>query len=363
MTGKGWSPGPKYQLYLKHIKDILTDERRTVRSVYYALEARGFPDQLQRQWFSRYGDDPPDDQPAMWEFDYNYVKRAVKKGRRHGFIDPELIVDTSRPTVTEMRGSHPEPAQFMRNNEEHIKHGYFENFWEDQPKYVEVWLEKASMSSVFEAICDDYNVHLEATRGDWSDSKVYEACQRLISWLNVGKDVKILYFGDFNPSGLHAPVSVQETMGHYGLPLPIRDPDESVDGDVEERLYFDIWPFDGPFEWENTPGSLEFERVAINLEHVKRFDLPENPTPSGTDKDRKIKERFMDCASDGRDVNIELDALKEFQREFLEDALEAAIAKHIDADLREETEARRDRRQAVLREAMGEVDYEVLEDV
>lgn len=374
MSSDGWSPGKKYATYLSSIRSLLTDEQRTVREIYYALEARGFEKELVEASYNhqlkRHQRDPekwahPENAPASewaWEFEYKYVKRAVKKGRRHGYIDPDVIVDTSRPVVADARESHPEPEQFMRNNEQHIKYGYYENFWEDQRCYVEVWLEKAALSSVLQPICDEYNVRLEATRGDWSDSKVYEACVRLNERLDDGKDVRILYLGDYNPSGLHAPVSVQETMGHYGLPLPNRDPSVTYDDETKEMFYFDIWPYTDAFTWSDGKGSIMFERVAINLGQIKMFDLPENPTPSKTDKDRKLRERFMQYESEGRDLNIELDALKEFQRNYLERKVTEAIQQYINEKVREETEARIDRRQAVLREAMGEVDYEVFAD-
>jgi len=56
---------------------------------------------------------------------------------------------------------------------------YWEDFWGEQDSYVEVWLEKQSLASVFAPICEEFNVRLEATRGDWSDSKVYQASNRL----------------------------------------------------------------------------------------------------------------------------------------------------------------------------------------
>lgn len=320
-----WNPGNKYQSYLDEIDDILGEEQRTVRDVYYAMESRGFPDRLAH--FN------PD-----WEFKYRFVKRAVKKGRRAGFIDPELIVDGSRQAVTDQHGGWDGPGHFYDDVVDGIWNRHFENPWGDQDTYVEVWLEKQSLGSVFEPICSEYNVRLEATRGDWSDSKVYRAKKRLGERLDDGDDVKVLYFGDFNPSGLHAPCAVQGTMEHYGLPFPFRDPD----GDAESQgsRYFDIWPWNGPMEYEDAPGSIEFERVAINLEHVERFDLPENPNPSSSDKDRQLRERFMEHASDGRDVNIELNALKEFHREFLEDLLEESITQHIDDGVWSDSEDR-----------------------
>ena len=73
-TTKGeWNPGTKYQTILSQIDGVLSSgEQRTVRDVYYALESHG------HKW------------------DYRFIKRAVKKGRRAGYIDPGKIIDASR---------------------------------------------------------------------------------------------------------------------------------------------------------------------------------------------------------------------------------------------------------------------------
>jgi len=101
-----------------------------------------------------------------------------------------------------------------------------------------------------------------------------------------------------------------------------------------------------------TLSSLAFERLAVNPEDIAEFDLPENPTPSSSDKDRKIRESFMEHVSGGRDVNVELNALKEFQRDYLEDLIEDGISNHVDEDLKGEVarrveEAKRDLSEAV----------------
>jgi cation transport regulator ChaB len=337
MSTTDWNPGDKYRMYLDRIQGLLTDEERTVRDVYYALEARGFPDELAAQGY---------------KFEYRYVKRAVKKGRRAGFIDPSLIIDASRIAETTADEGHDTPRSFLRKHVDGVWKAYRENFWRDQDCYVEVWLEKQSLASVFGPICDDYNVRLEATRGDWSDSKVYEATRRLDEKLSEDKDVKILYLGDFNPSGFHAPVSTQETMAHYGLGFNRDYGDESCH-------QFDIWPWDGPLPSETSDGSVEFDRLALNMDHIRRFDLPENPTPSSTDKDKTLKKRFMRCVSDGRDVNIELNALKEYERDFLETLLEDAIQQYVDEEKREETGKRVEDRREQLESAIS-VDWNAL---
>lgn len=352
----GWNPGAKYQMYLRKIQEILGDEDRTVRDVYYALEARGFEAELEdesyRRALERHRDDPdehahPDVLPKSewcWEFAYQYVKRAVKKGRRHGYIDPALIIDESRQVEISADTGHESPEAFVDEYVDGVWNVYQENFWAEQDSYVEVWLEKQALASVFRPICNEYNVRLEATRGDWSDSKVYEATQRLLEKIDAGKDVVILYFGDFNPSGFHAPVSIQETMAYYGIKLHR----ESPTGDN----YFDIWPDSSPAAFGDCEGTLLFDRKAINLEQIKQFDLPENPNPSKTDKDKQLRDRFQRHVSEGRDINIELNALKEYHREFLEDLIRNSITEHIDMDAKQETEQRVAEAREAIREAV-----------
>lgn len=352
MSNKGsWNPGPKYRAYLNKIEDVLSNgEERTVRDVYYALEARGFPEELREKSYAqqlrKHNEDPDShDHPDalsrsewVWEFEYEFVKRAVKKGRRAGFIDPSIIFDSSRQAVNSPAAGYDDPQQFLDQKIRGIWSDYYEDLWKYQDTYVEVWLEKQALATVFEPICRQKGVRLEATRGDWSDSKVYEAAERLRSKIADGKNVKILYFGDYNPSGYHAPVSILDTLEHYGLQFP-RDFPKS-----DDPRYYD--PEHGlPVEFvdedtEEPLATFDFERCAINNEHLERFDLPENPVPSSTDSHGTIKENFTKYVSDGKDRNVELNALKEFEREFLEDLIEEKIEEQIDDEVRERARKR-----------------------
>lgn len=326
-----WNPSNKYQRLLGQIKQILeADEERTVRDVYYALESRGY------------------------EWDYQQVKRAVKRGRRFGFLDPGQIVDASRPPeVTPKKGHADTPLdEYTSHKLDAVADEYFEDWWQEQESHLEVWVEKQSLASVFAPICHRLNVRLEATRGDWSDSKVYETAQRLLTGpLDRGQDVTILYFGDYNPSGYHAPVGIQKTLQYYGLDLR-RD---GVGSD--DPRYFDIAPNGRAqlVDKEGEPGgSILFDRVALNTEHVNRFDLPTNPSPSSSDKDKKVRDGFIQHVTGGKDVNVELNALKEFEREFLENLIEEAITDHIDDEVRETVKQRTKRRRKRIRELVDQ---------
>lgn len=328
-----WSPGPKYRELLARANELLGEESRTIRDVYYALESHGH------------------------DYDYRQVKRALKKGRRAGFINPSDIVDTSRPTTTTPDEGHDSPRAFVRDVIDGIETRYTRNYWDKQPGYVEVWLEKAALASVFAPICREWNVRLEATRGDWSDSKIHTATNRLTNAVSEGKDVTVLYFGDYNPSGYHAPVAIQNTMQAYGLPLDREGADSSEHEYFNAGRSIEFLDEDGNSEGM---GTFCFKRMAMNTEHVERFDLPENPTPSSSDKDRTIRDNFMQYVSGGRDVNIELNALKEFHREFLEKLVESAIRERVDekAKARVDEQIREDR--AMIEQALS-LDERVLD--
>lgn len=336
MSKGEWNPKEKYQLLLRQIKDVLDNgEKRTVRDVYYALEARG----------------------NKWE--YRYVKRAVKKGRRAGYIDPNQIIDSSRQPVNTPPEGYDSPQQFLNERIQGVWNDYWENYWKYLDTHVEVWLEKQSLATLFEPICSKKVVRLEATRGDWSDSKVHEATQRIRERLNAGKDVHILYFGDFNPSGYHAPVSILDTMEHYGLEFPREFPDS------DDRRYYDpehSLPATFRDNDGNELGEFDFHRCAINLEHVERFDLPENPVPSASDKDSTIKGWFREYVSDGRDTNVELNALREFEKDFLEGLVENQIDRYVDTDVRERVHGRIEAAREAL-ETTVEINDDELDDV
>ena len=75
---------------------------------------------------------------------------------------------------------------------------YFKSdLWEGQGRYLEVWVEKDALRSFFEPIAKKYAVNLVISRGYPSWTIVRELKDRLPK----GVEVKILYFGDFDPSG------------------------------------------------------------------------------------------------------------------------------------------------------------------
>ncbi len=319
-VGENWNPSQKYAELVHYINELLQAEKRTLRSVYYALEARGH------------------------HYTYNQVKYAMKRGRQAGYIDPALVYDSElkRRSVHSHDGI-DEYLEWLSKRD--LAEEYHPDPWANQPKYVEVWVETKGLYPLFSKYARRYDVRLEMMGGDYSLTGAYEATQRFARKLEEDKECVVLYFGDFNPSGYHAPVAIQKNMQKYGV-WQAR-PEYLNNGNVDWSYYM-IDTTDVCEENNVTPPQVKFKRIALNLNHVVRFDnMKENPAPSKSDKDRKLLKRFKRFVSEGRDTNIQLESLKEYHREYLENLIEQSILAERDEELHQEyleqTKAERER--------------------
>ena len=67
------------------------------------------------------------------------------------------------------------------------------DYWSDSATRPQIWTEKDALSQIMLSIANEYNVQVFVTRGFLSVSNK-------MRW--GGSEVSILYFGDFDPSGL-----------------------------------------------------------------------------------------------------------------------------------------------------------------
>lgn len=219
--------------------------RMTVRQVYYRLVTLGFKE--------------------------NPIYNACKVGRWHGLIDLDAIVDRSRPSYgTDVWESKKEVQEWLSKN-------FKLDYWKDNKYRVEIWTEKDALSEVLSDIASSYRVPVRVTKGFLSTTKRYR-------W--GGKNIIILYVGDFDPSGLY------------------------MDEDLQKDRFLKF---------------ASFERVALTTEQIKQYDLPSIPVKL-TDSRAK---RYV--AEHGR-RGWEVDAL---EPNVLQELVKQAIEKHITFDLDE----------------------------
>jgi hypothetical protein len=196
---------------------------------------------------------------------YRQVTYACKVGRKKGFIDPFAIVDRSRPVYgKEVWGGIDE---FL----EGIPDLFNLDYWRDSPIKPQVWTEKDALSQVMYEIASKYQVDIYVTRGFLS-----------ISNKNRWGGGTILYFGDYDPSGLY------------------------IDKDIR---------FDMVFE--------NFKRIALTSEQVREYDLPSFKVKRGDPRTPRYRAVYGD-------FGWELDALPS---DILKNLVGEAIEEYVDFNL------------------------------
>jgi hypothetical protein len=218
----------------------------------------------------------------------------LNDARLAGLVDWDALEDTTRDlTPTPMWGDPGDahsPAEFILDWGEHFKN----NPWNNQPSYVEVWIEKSAGINIIAQPCRKWRTPYFACRGHVSASEMYDAAKRLHDIAEMGRSVIVLHIGDHDPSGWQ------------------------MTEDIARRLDLLTYGSVGAL------GPIQVRRIALTMEQIRRFNPPPQPGKV-TDSRMGAYEREF-----GTSDSWELDAL---QPQFLRDLVDESISAEIDMEL------------------------------
>jgi hypothetical protein len=146
--------------------------------------------------------------PSVERKEMQRVYRLLRQAREQDIIPWEWIVDENRSL--EKVSTWDNPEQYART----VARSYRRDFWNQQPVRCEVWSEKGTVRGVLAPVLDDYALGFRVMRG-FSATSAYEAAQN-----DDGRDLIVLYVGDFDPSGLFMskedlPARLAKYDGHH----------------------------------------------------------------------------------------------------------------------------------------------------
>ena len=167
--------------------------------------------------------------------EYNKLGVTINNARLCGLIDWEAIVDRTRNLMGLYTYENPE--EIIRD----MALDYRIDKWEGQEYRVEVWIEKDALAGVFQRVCNRNQIDFFSCRGYTSQSEMYSAGKRLAKYRDNGQTPMILHFGDHDPSGI------------------------DMSRDIRDRL-----------EMFNYGDSIEVDRLALNMEQVRKHNPPPN---------------------------------------------------------------------------------------
>ena len=209
---------------------------------------------------------------------------------------------------------------------------------EGQPVHVEVWVEKDALSGVLKRVTEKYGISIMVNRGYSSASAMYDSYERFLRAFKRKQKVKILYLGDFDPSGVDMIRDIKARIDEFIIGSEeIKD---FFEVDVESDFYNEI--FNHLYEKGNDSSichlvasemyienqakekanDFEVIPIALTLEQIRQYDPPPNPA--------KITDpRAKDFMKKYGGTSWEVDALKP---QVLNEILQNSILENLDVD-------------------------------
>ena len=209
----------------------------TVRQVFYQATVKGIVEKS--------------------EAGYAKVQSTLTLMRRDGELPYDWLVDNTRM----MRK--PRSVSSIKQALDDTARLYRKNLWADADCYVEIWLEKDALSGVVFPVTSLYDAPLMVARGYASLSFLHGAAD-YIKELEV--PTYLYHLGDFDPSGVNAGQKIESTLREMA-------PD----------------------------AEIHFERIAVNLEQIREWDLPTRPTKASDSRSKGLRRHFGRARRDTAD--------------------------------------------------------------
>ena len=131
--------------------------------------------------------------------EYTSLSNKLVEWRKNGTIE-DILVDLTRKFIYHQFSSSTLKGEieyaFNRVNDE-VNYSSLDF----QPNYMEVWVEKQALESLFNQVCRKYNINLQICKGYTSYTFIKNAMRR---YEDISDNIKkyLFYFGDLDPSGL-----------------------------------------------------------------------------------------------------------------------------------------------------------------
>ena len=256
----------KLNLVLEVLKELSSYKPLTLRQIYYQLVGKGYLENNKSQ--------------------YVMLSKLLKWARIDGYIPWSDIEDRVR--AYHGSGGWNNVNDYIQCEINSMFNYYSRNLAQSQPRYIEVWIEKDALTSIFTSVARNYYVPVTVCRGFSSVSFLNDFKERL-DWYAKGRPAVMLYFGDFDPSGVEMMEAMKITL--------------------QEELGI---------------SSVEFKRIGLLKDDIEKYQLPHNP-----DALKKTDTRAEKHVKKYGELAVELDALRP---DVLEQKIKSAIEAEFDME-------------------------------
>ncbi len=290
---------PSYEEVVEAALDVFKqyDTALTLRQLYYRLVSRHLFENTVNN--------------------YKRLSRIMVRAREEGDVPVNCLEDRSRRILGRGDTGYTSARDFLRRRISGLKESYKEfrmPMWDDQPFYLLISLEKDALSRLVSDEATKYYIRTFPTRGYPSFSYV----RRMASYIRnrlKGKPTVVLYFGDFDPSGVDIERDLSERLEKYGA------------------------------------GDFRVRRIALTRDQILQYSLPPMPV-------KKSDARTPSFIANFGEETVELDALDPNTLKLL---VHRSVEEHIDLAVWKRKEDEIERLQGWIKEKL--MDIEVLIEV
>jgi hypothetical protein len=217
---------------------------------------------------------------------YKYLSKNTTEARISGDLPIDCFADQNLPRITNSFnefGNAKEYIQKIAKYLEEVSSTRLSQEYKFNKKYklynnIEIWIEKSALSFTFQKLLNNYGVTIIANKGIDTPRFINKNLNRLKQSLNDNNKIYIRYFGNFD---LYS---------------------DNIDNIIRNKIQeFNL--------------NLDFKKIAIREDQMRKFHLPENPNPEIIRKlDNNIRKDFF-ISKYGRLFQIELESLQAYSPE------------------------------------------------
>jgi len=217
---------------------------------------------------------------------YKRLSRLMVRAREERAVPVNCLEDRSRRVLGRGDTGYKSATDFLKKRVASLKESYKDfrmPMWVDQPFNLLISLEKDALSRLVSDEANKYYIRTFPTRGYPSFTYVSRMASYIRNRLK-GKPTVVLYFGDFDPSGIDIERDLGERLQKYGA------------------------------------GEFKVRRIALTKEQIMQYSLPPMPV-------KKSDARAPSFVSNFGEETVELDALEPNVLKLL---VHRSVADHID---------------------------------
>jgi hypothetical protein len=202
--GKGRPNAAGAAAYRKQVKKFCRQIKQIRASLDFEVSARGWCYILEEH--------------GATKADFPTVERLFVDLRKSGDLPLDICAEDEARAADHIESLDEEdPEDFVQGWIEHVRDNVCNSYnpssiWENNDFYLEMWVEKIDLKSLFSPICERYTIPLINIRGRTCLNSRAGTMQRFLERESEGKTCVLLYCGDHDPSGLQISGDIRSNM-------------------------------------------------------------------------------------------------------------------------------------------------------